>query len=129
MKYTAEQLVKLYIINTSLEMDDLEPDWGMPPDEVEEYYDEMGSDSFYEAKYECREGECSTDVPCDYSRYYESRSVAACINGQWVGWTYWYGGGKHGEPEAIDWVEDAYLLDCREEEKLVVVREFKKVGE
>lgn len=37
-----------------------------------------------------------------------------------------YGGGKHGEPEAIDWIEHAYNLDCIEEEKLVVVRTFSK---
>ena len=36
-----------------------------------------------------------------------------------------HGGGKHGEPEAIDWMDEAYDLDVTEEEKLVVVKTFK----
>ena len=47
-------------------------------------------------------------------------------DGSWVGWTYWYGGGKYGEPEAIDWMDDAYDLACTEEEKVVTVRTFTK---
>ena len=68
-----------------------------------------------------------TDIPCQWSRQYESKSVAAKMpDGSWVGWTYWYGGGKHGEPEAIDWMDDAYDLACTEEEKVVIVRTFTK---
>jgi hypothetical protein len=44
----------------------------------------------------------------------------------WIGWTYFYGGGKYGEPESIDWMSEAYFLDVAEEEKMVVVRTFKK---
>ena len=76
---------------------------------------------------EMRSGEVETGLPSEWSRHYESKSVAAqTADGSWVGWTYWYGGGKHGEPEAIDWMESAYDLDCKEEEKLVVVRTFTK---
>jgi hypothetical protein len=49
--------------------------------------------------------------------------------GEWIGWTFWYGGGKHGEPGAIDWMSDAYHLNCTEEEKVVVVRTFEVVSE
>lgn len=74
-----------------------------------------------------RSGDVETGLPCEYSRHYESKAVAAqMVDGSWVGWTYWYGGGKHGEPEAIDWIDDAYDLDVTEEEKLVVVRTWKK---
>lgn len=98
-------------------------------DEVEELWDEHYED-LYDYKYEFREGEHDTNVPCDSSRHYESKSVSAqCPDGTWVGWTYWYGGGKHGEPEAIDWIEHAYNLDCVEEEKLVIVRKFTKTEE
>lgn len=84
-------------------------------------------DSVYDASCEMREGDVDTNIPCGYSRHYESKSVAAkMLDGSWVGWTYWYGGGKHGQPESIPWMEDAYDLDCVEEEKLVVVRTFKK---
>ena len=96
-------------------------------DDVYDEFDDEYGDSMQEAKYEIREGEVETGLPCDWSRHYESKSVAARTpNGEWVGWTYWYGGGKHGEPEAIDWIEDAYDLACVEEEKLVTVRTFTK---
>lgn len=87
-------------------------------------------EELYDYVYEFREGEVQTNIEADYSRHYESYSVASkCTDGSWVGWTYWYGGGKHGEPEAIDWMEYAYDLDCVEEEKLVVVQTFSKKGE
>jgi len=73
---------------------------------------------------EFRTGGEASGLPCEYSRHYESSAVARQVfDGSWVGWTYWYGGGKHGEPEAVDWMEHAYQLDV-EEERLVVVRTF-----
>lgn len=36
----------------------------------------------------------------------------------------WYGGGKHGEPGAMPWMEEAYDVSCAEEEKVVTVRTF-----
>ncbi len=82
----------------------------------------------WDAKNEVREGEVETGIKCDWSRHYESKSVAArYLDGSWIGWTFWYGGGKHAEPEAIDWIEDAYDLNVTEEEKLVTVRTFAKV--
>ena len=95
---------------------------------VDELYDELvEADGHWDAKSEVRSGDVETGIPCDCSRHYESKSVAAkMIDGSWVGWTYWYGGGKHGEPEAIDWMKDAYNLDCTEEEKVVVVQTFAK---
>lgn len=66
-----------------------------------------------------------TNIDAPYSRHYESRSVARKLSdGNWVGWTYWYGGGKYGDPESIDWIEDAYDLNCVEETKTVVVKTF-----
>jgi len=68
-----------------------------------------------------------TGLPTEYSRHYESKSVAKQMkDGTWIGWTFWYGGGKHGEPEAIEWIDEAYYLDCKEEEKVVTVRAFTK---
>lgn len=89
----------------------------------EDYMSDSESDLRSSYQYE-------TDVPCEYSRHYESQSVAYQMDdGTWVGWTYWYGGGKHGEPESIDWIREAYDLDVVEEEKLIVVRKFSKVEE
>ena len=100
-------------------------------DNVDELYDELvEADGHWDAKSEVRSGDVETGIPCDGSRHYESKSVAAkMFDGSWVGWTYWYGGGKYGEPEAINWMKDAYNLNCTEEEKVVVVRTFTKKEE
>ena len=112
-----EYKIKQEIINLALAWDDKPPVNLSTEEEVDELWDEF--DYLCDAKSEIREGDVETDVPCDYSRHYESKSVAMkCVDGTWVGWTYWYGGGKHGEPEAIDWMEYAYNLDVKEEEKL-----------
>lgn len=85
------------------------------------------SGDWCDAYREFREGQVETpEIETEWSRHYESKAVAAQIDGVWVGWTYWYGGGKHGEPQEIEWMENSYFLDCVEEEKLVTVRTFKK---
>ena len=95
-------------------------------DNVDELYDEKDA---YDIECDFRQGEVETDIPCEYSRHYESKSVAAKMaDGSWVGWTYWSGGGKHGEPESISWMSEAYELDVKEEEKLVIVQTFSKKG-
>lgn len=95
---------------------------------VEDAYETAGADyALQDAENDVREGEEETDIPREYDRNYESKSVAAQLpNGSWVGWTYWYGGGKHGNPEEIEWMEDAYDLTCVEETQTVVVRKFSK---
>lgn len=88
--------------------------------EVDEFYDSLNGEDVTVALYEIREGEWESDIPCEHSRHYESKSVASrCPNGEWVGWTYWYGGGKHGESEAIDWVGEAYHVEMTEEVEIV----------
>lgn len=89
-----------------------------------------GQDVVGEIEREFREGEFSTGIKSQFSRHYEAKEVGAKLSdGSVVGWTFWFGGGKHGEPEAIGWMEDAYDLDCVEEEKVVLCRTFKKKGE
>lgn len=123
-----EYKIKQEIINLTLMWDDLPPVNLSTEEEVDEVWEEF--DCLSDAISEIRQGEVETDVPCDWSRHYESKSVAMkCVDGTWVGWTYWYGGGKHGEPETIDWMQYAYNLNVEEEEKLVVVRTFTKLDE
>lgn len=63
-----------------------------------------------------------TKIEPDWNRHYESKSVAKKLdNGKWVGYTYWYGGGKHGEPEEMPWIEDAYFLEMKEEMRPVKI--------
>jgi hypothetical protein len=116
---TAEELIYRYIVSVECMIHEIPfPDGfkSMGCDDLREWACNECDDGMYEA----REGEIETDVECDWSRHYESKSVAAEVDGQWVGWTYWYGGGKHGE-------RDAYLLDCEEEEVMTIQRTFKKV--
>lgn len=124
---TPEQKIKHMIISRVAEWNDEEK----PPfnaEAVDHLWDALvEAELHWDGMGEVREGECETQIPCDYSRHYESKSVAAqAADGSWVGWTYWYGGGKHGQPEAVDWMEYAYDLDCVEQEKVVTVREFTK---
>ena len=80
---------------------------------IEEEWADIGF-SFSEQSQEWRDSydERDTDIPVtEFSRHYEATSVAKqLLNGKWVGYTYWYGGGKHGEPQAMPWIEDAYFF-------------------
>ena len=131
MELTPQQKLMLYVMKHGADMYDQDlPEFKSASEMKEFYYDsEEFSDAFYDGRNEVREGEAETKLRCEQSRYYESNAVAANIDGTWIGWTYWYGGGKHGEPESIDWIDDAYELDCVEEEKTVTVRTFTKKGE
>ena len=83
------------------------------------------NDDHRDAECEVRGSGVPTGLPCDYSRHYESKAVAAeMLDGSWVGWTYWYGGGKHSDPGSVPWMEDAYDVTMREETR--VVRVFAK---
>lgn len=98
-------------------------------DNVDELFDEANEN--WELQDDISEFRCSgaetPEIPAPYSRHYESDSVARQLDdGSWVGWTYWYGGGKHGEPDAIEWMDDAYDVEIFET-KTIVVNVFKKV--
>lgn len=96
-------------------------------DTIDAAYDAADEDYLQDARNEVRSGQVKTGLDAEYSRHYESESVAAKMHdGSWVGWTYWFGGGKHGEPESIDWMDDAYALDCVEKQEMVTVRTFTK---
>ena len=80
-----------------------------------------------DAREEVRGDHVETGLRCESHRSYDSTAVAGQMpDGSWVGWTYWYGGGKHGDPGSMPWMDAAYDLECREEEKIVVVRTFAK---
>jgi hypothetical protein len=120
MTKTAPQILQEYIeyivFNTSSEEEQansvLQEDWA------------------HQTACELRRGEFETEVETSCSQHYESHSVGMHIpdfNGftGYIGWTYWYGGGKHGNPQEIDWIPDAYFLELIEE-KTVVIKVFKK---
>jgi hypothetical protein len=126
-----EQRIRREILIEAIELnDDLNWDGEITAENADEAYKAVLVDkqAHWDLESEFRDSGEDTNVPCDWSRNYESKLVARKLSdGGWVGWTYWYGGGKHGEPESISWMEDAYELEVSEEEKLAVVRTFKKV--
>lgn len=130
---TPEQKVKYLILVAYARYndDEIAPFENMTGAEIDAEYETLNdADELWDSRNEVRGGEVETGLKCQWSRHYESKSVAAQLpDGSWVGWTFWYGGGKHGEPEAVDWVEYAYDLTCTEEEKLVVVRTFERAPE
>jgi len=129
---TPEQKIKWAILEQAVERGVIVLDGPVDEDSVDTFFSDRNEQ--YELQdfvFEFREGYVETGLPSPDSRHYESKAEAAkAPDGSWVGWTYWYGGGKHGEPEAVDWMEYAYELDCTQEEKVVVVQNFtKKAGE
>lgn len=133
MTKTAQQKAKYLILNVASRWEtDTDIDFAkITGEEIDDAYaDNVARDQHWDAMEEVRGGEAETEIKCEWSRHYESKSVAAKLpDGSWIGWTYWYGGGKHGQPEVIDWIDDAYDLTVTEEEKTVVVRSFSKAGD
>jgi len=98
----------------------------VPPAEVDAAYDRLDDDpdmdGWRDVLAEVRPGQHETGLPVPYSRHYESQAVASrMLDGSYVGWTYWYGGGKHGEPDSMPWMEDAYEVEARDEVRTVKV--------
>lgn len=129
MQLTPTQLVKKAIVQRINEQN--YDDYRQPietAEQIEAAYDlAVEMDLHWDWENKVREGEVETpEIECEWSRHYESKAVAAKIDDKYVGWTYWYGGGRHGEPQAIDWMEDAYFLDCKEEQVTVTQRKFTK---
>ena len=131
---TASQTLKAYIEHLAEDAcKNYASDLKEEDETVDEWlYDEwLYKDIYHDLSQELRQGEIETDIECLYSRYYSSRSVAMYIKdfegfSGWIGWTYWYGGGKHANPEDVPWIKDAYFLDVEEKEVLQIVRSFSK---
>ena len=126
---TPEQKLKHAIILKAQDWDLAYPKEPITAENIDDLFEEMDEEgALQDATGEIRTTGIETGLPAPHSRHYESESVAAQMpDGSWVGWTYWYGGGKHGEPEAIDWMDEAYDLKVVEEEKMVTVRTFTRV--
>jgi hypothetical protein len=127
MNMTAQQKLKHLILIAFARLNDEAAPEGVTADNIDDLYESADGDDYelQDAREEVRGGQLETGLPGEYSRHYESKAVAAqYLDGSWIGWIYWYGGGKHGEPESIDWIEYADDLECTEEQKVVTVRTF-----
>jgi hypothetical protein len=134
---TPEQMIKRHILINALteeQMDNADDLDLSTADGIDEAYELAGEHEgifseieIIDEESEFRCGGIETGLECEYSRHYESDAVAKDIgDGVWVGWTYWYGGGKHGEPEAMEWMCDAYIVDLKERSEMTIIREFSK---
>lgn len=125
---TPEQKLKYVILDVLHQWENDEPIRdNMSGDEVDELFDDSDVTGAFE---EVRTSGISTGLPCPHDRHYETEAVAHLApNGEWVGFTYWYGGGKHGDPESIDWIEHAYDVTCIEEKRMMTVQTFQGVGQ
>jgi hypothetical protein len=130
---TAERFIKISILRDCLKQysDDISYDGEVNESNIDELYESLliENDLHWDAESEFRCSGVDTDIECEWSRHYESKSMAAEIDGKWIGWTYWYGGGKHGDPGSIDWMDEAYFLDVKEREEVVTIRHFSKVDQ
>lgn len=122
---TPELKLKYAILDLAAIWNDERLPTDLTAEQVEELWDD--ADDMYDAINETRTSGTPTGLPSESCRHYENEAVAVqCPNGDWVGFTYWYGGGKHGEPEAIDWIQHAYDVQCVEEQKMMTVQTFTK---
>jgi len=130
---TPEQRLKKAIIKKAVELGGFNDDKYSLPDitreNIDELYDDLIEDDdlikedyLQDAMSDIRCGGIETGIESSqWSRHYESKEVAMEIDGVLIGWTYWYGGGKYSDPDSIDWIDDAYEVEMREETQIVKV--------
>lgn len=126
---TPQQKLKWAILSVVYRQNDMELPY--PSDNIDALWDiieEDNPDDLQDAKQDIRGGQAETNIdPEEWSRNYELKSVAYQLpDNSWIGWTYFYGGGKHGDPESVEWISTAYNLACHEEEKTIIVQTFEK---
>lgn len=106
-----------YVVKAFFEYDDkasCEDTW---------YYLKENFECCYDVEYEARYGDQEVSLTSKTSsRHYEIEVRATEVDGVWVAWDFYYGGGKHGEPEAFDWISNARIVDC--EERVVTKTEY-----
>lgn len=127
---TPEQKLKHLVLLKSVDLGANPLPDGVNAETIDDLYDERYEEDGGELQDARSEIRCSgekTNLSTPSSRHYESDAVATqYLDGSWIGWTYWYGGGKHGEPEAMGWMNDAYGLTCEEKQVMVTQRTFTK---
>jgi hypothetical protein len=132
MQLTPTQLLKRTILTELFELNSFGEDFKIKtapqtPEEIEIAWNCMREEGYgQDTCEEWRSGGIETNLPAPYSRYCETDILAKKIDGVWTAWVYEYGGGKHFEVSPFDWIEDAFFVDCKEEEKVMTVRTFSK---
>jgi hypothetical protein len=123
---TATQKLKYLILIERIELDARDnfdtpfptPDY--PCYNIDELYklseEEDPHGTHQDALGEIRGGTYKTAIDTSPTRDYEADAVAAILpDGTAIGWTYFHGGGRHGRPGDMPWVEHAYDLKYKPE--------------
>lgn len=96
----------------------------LPPfetgDQIDTLYDlEYANDQgyFQDGRNEARHGIEAPEIDCPTSRNYEvDAHVGKLPDGSYVGWWFYYGGGKHSDAQnAIDWEAQAFDVNHKAE--------------
>lgn len=91
---------------------------------IDEVIDSLEEHGWHDALSDFRSGGESADVPGapkEWSRHYSvERRACQLGSGCWVSWLYWYGGGKHGEPEAVEWLDETAVFVTMTERQAIV---------
>lgn len=105
-----------------------EVDENTSPEQIDAIWDAQNPDAIWDTVCEIRSSGTETGLPVDSSRHYEPFAVAALMPcGRWVGWTYWTGGGKHSNPEEINWMDDAYWVEAEVDQVLRLGHRFSRL--
>jgi hypothetical protein len=126
---TPEQRIKREIL---VRAEERQKKWGesvtlpdLTDENIDAVYDELRDewcDTVSDEEMDFRGDGVVTDITPKPSWYFAAESHAIKLqDGGWVGWTFYYGGGKHDEPDAVDWMPDAYEVEMTEETKVVQV--------
>ena len=128
---TAEQKLKHLILIKHAELGRETPPADVTAENVDELYRAIEEPWDARSEVRCSGQDTHLPIPREFyqvQRHYEGDSVARqYLDGSWIGWTYWHGGGKHGAPQEIDWIEYAYDVTVTEEPKTIIHRTFTKV--
>lgn len=86
------------------------------------------NDLHWDWENEVRESGIETELSADafWSRHYEVEIRALLIDNQYVAYPFYYAGGKHGQPESVDWMKDAFFVDCEEKQVTITQKTFTK---
>lgn len=124
----AQQLLKKAILLKAVESKDIEPfNLNLSGDEIDSLYESYSeNDELRDAWSEIRYSGIDAHElsPVTFSGHYEIDVKAIKIDGVWVAFDFYYGGGKYGEPEDYAFIDDARIVSCEEKQITITAYNF-----
>ena len=134
MSLTAPQRLRQYILYHAIVHYGSKVLTGQNADSIAAMTDGDAIDALYEqfeeldgigVAYDLRGSGDETGIEPEYLheyRHFEVDVVALkMLDGSWVAWNYYHGGGKFTTPETIPWIETAFFIQARTEIREVIV--------